>query len=85
MKDLKLNLLPYKVIENDDDLKVWQLREDWLVMHPELEVRAELIEQLEFALEIAQKIFVHIEVESDKKYAEKIQDAITSVEEWRKK
>ena len=74
---MKLNLQPYRVIENDDDLKFWQLREDWLTLEAECTKRGELIEKLNHALQN----------ESENTTTRKLtitESALSAVEEWRK-
>mgnify|MGYP007071644920 CR=1 FL=1 len=86
MKDLKLNFTKDEVYADFEDAPVsyeQELQQDLLTLHAAHEKDVELIEKLRSALHNAQIMFVNIEVESDKKYAQEIQAAISAVEIWR--
>ena len=84
---MKLNFTKDEVYTDFEDAPVsyqQKLQQDVLALHVRVEAQTTLIEQMEEALRTAQIMFVNIEVKSDKKYAQEIQDALSAVEEWRK-
>jgi len=66
------------------DIVAKETCEDWLTLEAECTKQVTLIEQLETSLIHVLRMFVHIEVESDKKYLDELHNALSAVEAWRK-